>query len=387
MKKVIAGIGVFFLLIICAIGGVSPANVLQGESTVEETSIYKQLHAIYVSHVQEVHENNIKSIVESEKSKLEAAAENNRKILPEYIILRSQSQNVCYLASYLMAMHEEIRANINLYQVNETEIKNYLTNTLYLKSNIDQYKEKEAIVINIVTLSTEELAKKMKMSAQQKEIFIFSYEINHAVITQQESMYEVIYGYDENGNLKKMSVKGEPTDEDVVTEIEGTEVFTTVPYYCQWDSKWGKNPYGNGTISSSGCGPTCCAMVVSYFTGLKLTPGALVKRIGNTYYVSGQGSSWSLFPGVAGMYGLQCKNLGKSMESVVAELRKGHVVIASMGPGTFTKGGHFIVLTGITASGEITVNDPSHPDFCKSTFKQSLILSESKNFWSFWKEK
>lgn len=209
----------------------------------------------------------------------------------------------------------------------------------------------------------------------------------------EDSSYELMYEEDENGNLKVVGVQeklteGSPDNEsDVDDAIEyGTEIFTTVPYYCQWDSTWGTVPYGNGTIKSSGCGPTCCSMVISYFAKIKLTPSDLVKQIGNTYYVSGQGSSWSLFPGVAKMYGLQCSNLGKSIETVVAELRKGHVVIASMGPGTFTKGGHFIVLTGVTATGEITVNDPSHPDFCKSTFKQSLISSESKNFWSFWKE-
>lgn len=51
-------------------------------------------------------------------------------------------------------------------------------------------------------------------------------------------------------------------------------------------------------------------------------------------------------------------NIGKSEASMVQALRDGKLVVASMGPGTFTKGGHFIVLTGITESGKIRVNDP-----------------------------
>lgn len=40
-------------------------------------------------------------------------------------------------------------------------------------------------------------------------------------------------------------------------------------------------------------------------------------------------------------------------------LSQGKLVVASMGPGTFTRGGHFIVLTGITDDGKIKVNDPN----------------------------
>ena len=67
-------------------------------------------------------------------------------------------------------------------------------------------------------------------------------------------------------------------------------------------------------------------------------------------------------------------------------LSQGKLVVASMGPGTFTRGGHFIVLTGITDDGKIKVNDPndnSSKQHINQAFAVSLILRESKAMWVF----
>lgn len=50
------------------------------------------------------------------------------------------------------------------------------------------------------------------------------------------------------------------------------------------------------------------------------------------------------------------------------------------------KGGHFIVLTGITESGKIRVNDPNDStkkNHINTEFSASLIIRESKNMWTF----
>lgn len=51
--------------------------------------------------------------------------------------------------------------------------------------------------------------------------------------------------------------------------------------------------------------------------------------------------------------------LEKSPQSVLDALASGKPVIASMSPGTFTKGGHFIVIRGVTADGYFLINDPN----------------------------
>ncbi|MBO5093168.1 MAG: C39 family peptidase [Lachnospiraceae bacterium] len=173
-------------------------------------------------------------------------------------------------------------------------------------------------------------------------------------------------------------------DGELQVEEITREGGVSLPQYYQNDYKHVR--YGNGTISSSGCAPTSIAMVISGLTGKRVTPEDVVKWTGNKYYVSGQGSSWSIFSACAKNWGVSCNNLGKSQKNVIAALQAGKPVIASMGPKTFTKGGHIIVLRGVTMDGYFLVNDPNKKNFKKygtDKFKTSVVFSEAKNFWSF----
>ena len=57
------------------------------------------------------------------------------------------------------------------------------------------------------------------------------------------------------------------------------------------------------------------------------------------------GCSHSVVPGLSKLYGMECKGLGMDKDAVEKALRAGHPVVALMGPGDFTKNGHFVVLT------------------------------------------
>lgn len=162
------------------------------------------------------------------------------------------------------------------------------------------------------------------------------------------------------------------------------ETGMSVPQYYQ--TSYPNIRYGNGTIASSGCGPTCIAMITSYMTGSTVTPADVVKWAGNRYYVAGQGSSWAIYAAAAKNYGYVCSNLGKNKANVIAALEAGRPVIASMGKGTFTKGGHFIVIRGITEDGYFLVNDPNKKNVDKyktDRFKMEVVFREGKNFWAF----
>lgn len=162
--------------------------------------------------------------------------------------------------------------------------------------------------------------------------------------------------------------------------------LSSVPLYLQYDTTWGTLPYGNGTIKRNGCCPTSLAMVFSYLCQQNIYPNDVVAWAGNRYYVNGQGTAWSIFTPAAEHWGVTCTSIGKDQSKMKQALSEGKLIIASMGPGTFTKGGHFIVLTGITATGKIKVNDPNDSAVKKHIEKEfdvSLILRECKNMWVF----
>lgn len=160
-----------------------------------------------------------------------------------------------------------------------------------------------------------------------------------------------------------------------------------IPLYLQYQAPWGNIGYGEDNIAASGCGPTCIAMVMSYLQGEDILPSDIVSWAGNRYYVYGQGTSWSIFNAAAQQYGVICRTLGVSSQDIADELTAGHPVILSMGPGRFTSTGHFIVLTGIQADGNVTVNDPNDngtKHFYDQVFPLRDVLTEAKAAWSFY---
>ena len=165
------------------------------------------------------------------------------------------------------------------------------------------------------------------------------------------------------------------------SSVDGTQ-------YYQGD--YAHVPYGSSTLAACGCGPTCFAMVASDYTGTQITPEDAVAWCGNTYYVSGAGTSWSYFAAAADHFNLPCavKDLGKDINAAVSELQKGNLVISSQSAGLFTQGGHFILLSSIDASGGIKVRDPNknnavNKGYNDRIFTQAEIDQSARNYWSF----
>ncbi len=183
-------------------------------------------------------------------------------------------------------------------------------------------------------------------------------------------------------------------DED--GEIEYLPGSIAVVYYNQMEEPWASHSYGGGTtIKSSGCGPTSMAIVLSTLTGTTVDPITMADwSLKNGYRVYHAGTSRGLFPAAAKEWGVECEGLQKNSRKVVSALSSGRLVIAIMGPGDFTKQGHYIVLRGITEDGKIMVADPASRTRSEQTWELSLIVNQSKSvdsatggpFWSFWLE-
>ncbi|MBO5564666.1 MAG: C39 family peptidase [Lachnospiraceae bacterium] len=145
-------------------------------------------------------------------------------------------------------------------------------------------------------------------------------------------------------------------------EVQYTEeeMAQQVPYFYQWDERWAFTPYGSSVIGITGCGPTCLSMVMVALTGdTSYSPRTIAKYAEeNGYYEYGDGTRWSLMQAYAFANGLSCKQFDVTKDNIRSELEKGHYLICSVGPGYFTSGGHFIVITDMLGD-TLSVHDPN----------------------------
>lgn len=140
--------------------------------------------------------------------------------------------------------------------------------------------------------------------------------------------------------------------------------------YSQYDPAWKNLPYGTNrpgtqsTIGESGCGPSAMAMAITNLTGNRVTPADTTKYADEKgMYIPGQGSSWAIVPTLARHWNLRYEPVGKDLAKITAALRAGGVVVTSGKGGLpFTKGGHYIVIRAVTASGKFKVGDSGHKD-------------------------
>ena len=97
------------------------------------------------------------------------------------------------------------------------------------------------------------------------------------------------------------------------------------------------------------------------------------------YWARKHGSYLSIVPGTAEDFGLTCTSLPTEetdADLILQHLLSGSLVVALMGPGHFTNGGHFIVLHGATLDGSVLVADPASRDRTLTTWDPALILEE-----------
>lgn len=165
---------------------------------------------------------------------------------------------------------------------------------------------------------------------------------------------------------------------------EGQEVLTggarDTVYFDQTSERWAEERYGTDPIGGYGCGPTAMAMVAATLAGADTDPARMAQYcVDHGYWSKKHGSYWSIVPGVAEDYGLTCTSLPPEevdRDEVIRHLVTGDLLVALMGPGHFTNGGHFIVLRGVTLDGSILVADPASLERSLTTWDLDLILEE-----------
>ena len=155
-----------------------------------------------------------------------------------------------------------------------------------------------------------------------------------------------------------------------------------LPRSLQFDKRWGYKKYGNDFMAVNGCGPTCLSVVASYLKqNPTLNPYYIAKMSYQNGYYTYKGTSWKLMNEGAQKLGIHSKELPLSEKIMVDELQQDHPIICSVGPGTFTTTGHFIVLKDYQ-DGKFIVNDPNSIEKSHEYSFEDLGY-QIKNLWSY----
>ena len=159
-------------------------------------------------------------------------------------------------------------------------------------------------------------------------------------------------------------------------------------YYNQHDSHWGSYLYGGqDTISKYGCGPTTAAMIVSAFGNVNgsITPKEMANwSAAYGYYAPKSGSYHDYIPAVLSAFDLIVDSVSaenRTPAGIADLLNNGHILVALMGKGALTNGGHFIIITKQNPNGTVSIADPnSYPNTQKEWDPAQLRRELKKNY-------
>lgn len=151
-----------------------------------------------------------------------------------------------------------------------------------------------------------------------------------------------------------------------------------IVYFNQSGPEWAEQPYGSDDIGRYGCGPTAMAMIVSSMTEQYINPADMAQwAVAHKYWAKSDGSYLSIIEGTAKAYGLDAWSLEThTPEALQDALDAGDLVVALVGPGHFTKSGHFIILRGLTPDGRVLIADPNSTENSLATWDPQIILDE-----------
>lgn len=222
------------------------------------------------------------------------------------------------------------------------------------------------------------------LSADFRERELSQYASDHSLSLQDypESLIDL---YKRNGETKEF-VFEYPFKKEEQPQIDLSEYAdgSSVPLLMQWDQRWGYQMYAGNYFGLSGCGPTCLSMVAIYLSGdTSMNPRVMGEFSTEHGYASeGNGSAWALFSEGGKELGFDVTEIPLSCQRVMDNLEVGNPIVAIMGPGDFTTGGHFIVLAG-SEDGKIRINDPNSRENSEKLWDYDEISDQIRDLWVF----
>lgn len=169
-------------------------------------------------------------------------------------------------------------------------------------------------------------------------------------------------------------------------------------YYMQTDPRWADIDYSakgeKTTIGRAGCGPTTAAMVLATWKDKKITPKETAAwALHHGFKAVEQGTYYGYFAALGKAYGvpmsmlnpqnlrqMSADNSKKYHKTALEEVKKGNLVIACMGPGLWTSGGHY-VLWYKAGNGKVLINDPASKQPQRLNAPVTLFFSQVKYYF------
>ena len=186
---------------------------------------------------------------------------------------------------------------------------------------------------------------------------------------------------DELGEISDMY--GEPVfpPQDTIYSCMLDTAMGPLLYYNQGDIRWKEYLYGGqDRIAKYGCGPVCVAMVINSFSSRSVTPVEMADwSADNGFYARQSGSYHSLIPQSISAFGLQVDSVTeRTPEEAARLLDTGHILVALMGKGSLTQGGHFIIIAQLASEGHVYIADPASYENSTKEWDLQLLMDELK---------
>ena len=184
--------------------------------------------------------------------------------------------------------------------------------------------------------------------------------------------------------LGEMSeINGEPVfpPQDTIYSCMLDTAMGPLLYYNQGDIRWKEYLYGGkDRIAKYGCGPVCVAMVINSFSSQSVTPVEMADwSAANGHYARQSGSYHSLIPESISAFGLQVDSVTeRTPEEAARLLSSGHILVALMGKGSLTQGGHFIIIAQLASEGHVYIADPASYENSTKEWDLQLLMDELK---------
>lgn len=133
--------------------------------------------------------------------------------------------------------------------------------------------------------------------------------------------------------------------------------------YDQYDPRWKdtviiRDTGASTTIGQSGCGPTSMAMIITFLTGQAVDMKKIAQQSNELKLITNGGGYHDMSTKLGPLYGLKSVKIALNVAKISDALKRGSAIhIVGQGASPFTGSGHFIMLRGITSTGNWLVGD------------------------------